>query len=350
MKNLKKFNENSEKTFQVPAEFNILIQDIGPNPTASDIISCWNDCIEDNPIMYYHEGSNKFILEDGESTPEDVFICLNDYLMGDDVYEATTDKAKRTAISNFPHIAKEDAEKREKRIRRSQKEDPDGMYPRDDERYDDSESEGGWQDGMGEPSWLGEGRTEKASKEKDSDVKLEQFRKTIGDFLKAKDCKTKKVGDDFEVHFNDEHVAQVIFRKDYVGVKKEGNKFPKEFNYNELGKIKSELTSIIKSGKIVKEMKHIKKFNESNLRIQSTVPRPESAVNRLSDEELLKQKEEFFSKKQRGVDPYFLQEVSDRLYGPDSDGYIEALKELNKNFRPRLGRTGHDIFTPSPNI
>ena len=76
MKNLKKFNENSEKTFQVPVEFNILIQDIGPNPTASDIISCWNDCIEENPIMYYHEGSNKFILEDGESTPEDVFICL----------------------------------------------------------------------------------------------------------------------------------------------------------------------------------------------------------------------------------------------------------------------------------
>ena len=103
MKNLKKFNENSEKTFQVPVEFNILIQDIGPNPTASDIISCWNDCIEDNPIMYYHEGSNKFILEDGESTPEDVFICLNDYLMGDeDVYEGRTEKvSKKDEIEDF---------------------------------------------------------------------------------------------------------------------------------------------------------------------------------------------------------------------------------------------------------
>jgi hypothetical protein len=30
------------------------------------------------------------------------------------------------------------------------------MYPRDDERYDDSDSKGGWQDGMGKPSWLGE--------------------------------------------------------------------------------------------------------------------------------------------------------------------------------------------------
>lgn len=278
MKNLKKFNENSEKTFQVPVEFNILIQDIGPNPTSADIISCWNDCIEDNPIMYYHEGSNKFILEDGESTPEDVFICLNDYLMGDeDVYE---------------------------------------------------------------------GRTEKASKEKDSDVKLEQFRKTIGDFLKGKDCKTKKVGDDFEVHFNDEHVAQVMFRKDYVGVKKEGNKFPKEFDYNELGKIKSELTNIIKSEKIVKEMKHIKKFNESNIRIQSTVPRPESVPQRLSDEEIEKQRQQFYKSREeyQRVDPYFLQEVSDRLYGPDSVEYVNALKELNKNFRPRVGKTGHDIY------
>ena len=228
--------------------------------------------------MYYHEGSNKFILEDGESTPEDVFICLNDYLMGDeDVYE---------------------------------------------------------------------GRTEKASKEKDSDVKLEQFRKTISDFLKGKDCKTKKVGDDFEVHFNDEHVAQVMFRKDYVGVKKEGNKFPKEFDYNELGKIKSELTNIIKSEKIVKEMKHIKKFNESNIRIQSTVPRPESVPQRLSDEEMEKQKQQFYKSQEeyQRVDPYFLQEVSDRLYGPDSVEYVNALKELNKNFRPRVGKTGHDIY------
>lgn len=194
MKNLRRFNENVEKTFQVPSEFPILIQDLGPNPTVSDVISCWNDCIEDNPIRFYHEGSNKFILEDGESTPEDVFICLNDYLMGDE-----------------------------------------------DEVY--------------------EGRTDKASKEKDSDVKLEQFRKTIGDFLKGKNCKTKKVGDDFEVHHDDEHIAQVMFRKDYVGVKKEGNKFPKEFDYKELGKIKSELSEIIKSKVKTNEMKHLRKFN-----------------------------------------------------------------------------------------
>jgi hypothetical protein len=103
-------------------------------------------------------------------------------------------------------------------------------------------------------------------------------------------------------------------------------------------------------------MKNLKKFNEGwfdkepkeeikPMGIRSTVLRPESEVNRLSDEELLKQKEEFYRKKGRYVDPYFIQEISDRLYGPDSEEYINALRELNKNFRPRAGRTGHEIFT-----
>ena len=163
--------------------------------------------------------------------------------------------AEKTAISNFPHKAKEDAEKREKRIRRSQKEDPDGMYPRDDERYDDSGSEGGWQDGMGKPSWLGEGVAEKSvrTKNKHTEVKADKkdsFRKKIKDIIEShKDCKTKQVGDDLEVHCCDDHIAQVMFRADYVGVKKVGNKFPKEFGYEELGKIKAEISSIIKSCK-----------------------------------------------------------------------------------------------------
>ena len=163
--------------------------------------------------------------------------------------------AEKTAISNFPHKAKEDAEKREKRIRRSQKEDPDGMYPRDDERYDDSGSEGGWQDGMGKPSWLGEGVAEKSvrTKNKHTEVKADKkdsFRKKIKDIIEShKDCKTKQVGDDLEIHCCDEHIGQVMFRSDYVGVKKVGNKFPKEFGYEELGKIKAEISSIIKSCK-----------------------------------------------------------------------------------------------------
>jgi hypothetical protein len=74
--------------------------------------------------------------------------------------------AKRNQISNFPHSAKEDAKKKEKRENRSRKEDPDGMYPRDDKRYDNNSShQGGWQDGMGKPSWLGESVAEDYLKE-----------------------------------------------------------------------------------------------------------------------------------------------------------------------------------------
>lgn len=91
-----------------------------------------------------------------------------------------------------------------------------------------------------------EGRTEKASKEKDSDVKLEEFRSKVKEFLKGKDCKVKQIGDDFEVHFDEEHVAQVMFRKDKMTVKKEGSKFGKDFKYNQLGDVKKELTSLLK--------------------------------------------------------------------------------------------------------
>lgn len=46
------------------------------------------------------------------------------------------------------------------------------------------------------------------------------------------------------------------------------------------------------------------------------------------------------------VDPSFLQEISDRLYGPDSESYIEALKELNLKFRKREGRYGNQLYDP----
>lgn len=177
------------------------------------------------------------------------------HLMSFNEKMSSEEKAKRTAISNFPHIAKEESEKRERRIKRSQEEDPDGMYPRDDERYDDtSNSQGGWQDGMGRPDWLGEGATEKAAKRQDKNLevnqdKIESMRKKVKDHIKSQGCDTKLVGSDLEVHHDDKHIAQVMFRKDYIGVKKVGNKFPKELGYDELGKVKTELSDIIKSCK-----------------------------------------------------------------------------------------------------
>jgi|688.fasta_scaffold487433_2 hypothetical protein len=82
------------------------------------------------------------------------------------------------------------------------------------------------------------------------------------------------------------------------------------------------------------------------MRTIKVVERPVQPVNRLSEEQYVKLKIESEETKKRysTVDKYFIQEISDRLYGPESDNYIDALKELNKKFKPRVGRTGADIF------
>ena len=78
---------------------------------------------------------------------------LNNFFIeeDDDQIVESEESVDNTMISNFPHIAKEESDKRERRAEKSYEEDPDGMYPRDDSRYDDDQGSGGWQDGMGEP-------------------------------------------------------------------------------------------------------------------------------------------------------------------------------------------------------
>jgi hypothetical protein len=46
------------------------------------------------------------------------------------------------------------------------------------------------------------------------------------------------------------------------------------------------------------------------------------------------------------VDKMVLQNISDRLYGPESDAYIKALEELNKSFKPRAGKSYLDFYEP----
>jgi len=93
---------------------------------------------------------------------------------------------------------------------------------------------------------VNEGNIDKSTKEKDLDVKMENFRDNIKAFLKSKDCKVKQVGTDFEIHCDGEHVGQVMFRRDAITIKKEGSRFGKDFKFNEMGEIKSELSKIIK--------------------------------------------------------------------------------------------------------
>ena len=92
-----------------------------------------------------------------------------------------------------------------------------------------------------------EGRTyDVAKKGKKETHDVSKFQGMIESHVYGLGAKIKQVGNDFEIHYGGEHIAQVMFREDYIGVKKEGNKFPKEFEYTELGKIKSEITDLIK--------------------------------------------------------------------------------------------------------
>jgi len=93
---------------------------------------------------------------------------------------------------------------------------------------------------------LFEGKTMRASKSKDNDVKKMEFKEKVESFIKSLDseCEYKTVGKDLEV--NKEGVkVQIMFRDDYMGIKKSNNKFPKEFSYKELGKLKKELKDIL---------------------------------------------------------------------------------------------------------
>ena len=101
---------------------------------------------------------------------------------------------------------------------------------------------------------LFEGKAFKATKvpyEKDAwdEDKKEAFRTKVEEHVKSQGCKVKQVGNDFEVSCEGKHIAQVMFRKDKISVKKVDNKFGKDFDYTELGKIKSKITEIIKSCK-----------------------------------------------------------------------------------------------------
>lgn len=89
-----------------------------------------------------------------------------------------------------------------------------------------------------------EGKTDKGVKDRDADVKIERFQDTIKNFIKSHEGKVKQVGNDFEIHFDGDHVGQIMFRKDGITVKKEGSKFGKDFDFNELGKVKSEIKNL----------------------------------------------------------------------------------------------------------
>ena len=75
----------------------------------------------------------------------------------------------------------------------------------------------------------------------------ESFRNQIESLLKShKSLEVKRVGNDFEVHKDSKMILQIMFRDGYIGLKKSDAKFTDEFDYNQLGKIKSKINEIVK--------------------------------------------------------------------------------------------------------
>ncbi len=96
-----------------------------------------------------------------------------------------------------------------------------------------------------------EGKTFAASKTKYSkgEEKVTSMQDSIKSHIKSRedwsDVKMKQIGDDFEVNISGNMILQIMFRPDHIGLKSTDSKFPTKYKYNELGKIKKDISSII---------------------------------------------------------------------------------------------------------
>lgn len=139
------------------------------------------------PAFNKEEILNNFFIEDDD----------------DDQIVESEESVDNTMISNFPHIAKEESDKRSRRIEKSYEEDPDGMYPRDDSRYDDDQVSGGWQDGMGEPP-------SNESVDRDDVVQREDIEKLIQQEVEKI---RKQTIEDYKIQENIQEVEEEIVEK-----------------------------------------------------------------------------------------------------------------------------------------
>lgn len=77
--------------------------------------------------------------------------------------------------------------------------------------------------------------------------RISTFQNKVESHVYGLGAKIKQVGSDFEVNYGGECILQIMFRDDFIGIKKLGSKFTDKYNYTELGKIKSEITDSIKN-------------------------------------------------------------------------------------------------------
>jgi hypothetical protein len=94
---------------------------------------------------------------------------------------------------------------------------------------------------------LKEGRAfDVAKKTKKEVYDISKFQDMIESHVKSLGGNIKKIGSDFEIHFDNKHLGQVMFRKDYIAIQKIGNKFPVEFEYTQLKNVKDKITELSK--------------------------------------------------------------------------------------------------------
>lgn len=95
-----------------------------------------------------------------------------------------------------------------------------------------------------------EGRIYKGAKlphegKEDFSNRKEDFRDKIENLLKSLDVNIDRIGNDFEASKN-EIIIQIMFRDNVISLKKEGDRYTKDFSYSQFGKVKSEIISIYK--------------------------------------------------------------------------------------------------------
>lgn len=88
------------------------------------------------------------------------------------------------------------------------------------------------------------------SKEHLGEDKIDLIKAKVKEHIKSiEGADLGSVGNDYVIQMDGDKVAEVMFRDRYVGLRKDGQKFVDELGYNELGKIKSKINTIINSHK-----------------------------------------------------------------------------------------------------
>ena len=93
--------------------------------------------------------------------------------------------------------------------------------------------------------FINEGVTDKTSKKGREKGDIDGMRDKVENLLKSSKKEYKQVGNDLAVlDKDDKTIAKIMFRSDYIGIKKTGGKFTDEFSYSEFGKLKKNINKL----------------------------------------------------------------------------------------------------------